>query len=325
MIKKLSLPQKDSPVTNPVVPIELAILMGTYEGQEYFGQQLESIIAQNYKGWKLWVSDDSAGSEMREVLGQYRESFSGRLSYNVGPRDGVVANYLSLACHPDIVARYYAFADQDDIWDEDKLERALAWLRTISEDQPALYCSRVRLVDEKGLPVGVSPLFAKAPAFSNALVQSIAGGNTMVFNDAARKLLVRAGCNADVVVHDWWVYIVVTGCGGVVRYDAQPSLSYRQHAGNLIGGNFTLRALLERMAGAFLMGTHRKWNDKNVLAVQQIRDCLTSENAARFDLFSASRHRWFWPRLMGALRSGIHRQTIRGNMSLAALVVLGLY
>ena len=150
--------------------MELAILMGTYEGKKYFGQQLESIIAQSYKGWKLWVSDDSASNEMREVLGLYREPLSGRLSYAAGPRDGVVANYLSLACRPDIVARYYAFADQDDIWDQDKLERALDWLRTISDDQPALYCSRVRLVDEKGAPVGVSPLFAKAPAFSNALV-----------------------------------------------------------------------------------------------------------------------------------------------------------
>ena len=311
-------------MTDPVAPMELAILMGTYEGPEYFGQQLESIIAQSYKGWKLWVSDDSASSEMREVLGLYRESLSGRLSYSAGPRDGVVANYLSLACRPDIVARYYAFADQDDIWDKDKLERALDWLRTIPDDQPALYCSRVRLVDEKGSPVGVSPLFAKAPVFSNALVQSIAGGNTMVFNDAARQLLVRAGRNADVVVHDWWAYIVVTGCGGIVRYDAQPSLSYRQHAGNLIGGNFTWRALLGRMVGAFLMGTHRKWNEKNILAIQQIRDCLTPENAARLDLFSASRDRWLLPRLMGVLRSGIYRQTIRGNISLAGLVVLGL-
>ena len=307
-----------------VAPMELAILMGTYEGQEFFGQQLESIIAQNYKEWKLWVSDDSASSDIQAMLDQYRESLSGRVSYSAGPRDGVVANYLSLACRPDIVARYYAFADQDDIWDNDKLERALDWLRTISEDQPALYCSRVRLVDEKGSSLGVSPLFAKAPAFANALVQSIAGGNTMVFNDAARKLLVRAGRDVDVVVHDWWAYIVVAGCGGVVSYDARPSLSYRQHAGNLIGGNFTWRALLGRVAGAFLKGTHRRWNDKNIFAVQQIRDCLTAENAARLDLFSSSRHRWLLPRLVGALRSGIHRQTMRGNLSLAALVILGL-
>ena len=72
--------------------MELAILMGTYEGKKYFGQQLESIIAQSYKGWKLWVSDDSASNEMREVLGLYREPLSGRLSYAAGPRDGVVAH-----------------------------------------------------------------------------------------------------------------------------------------------------------------------------------------------------------------------------------------
>jgi len=48
----------------------------------------------------------------------------------------------------------------------------------------------------------VSPLLSKAPA--NALVQSITGGNTMVFNNAARALLREAGDAVSVFTHDWW-------------------------------------------------------------------------------------------------------------------------
>jgi hypothetical protein len=56
-------------------------------------------------------------------------------------------------------------------------------------------------------------LFVFPPSFRNALVQSIAGGNTMVFNVALKRLIENAG-PLDVPSHDWWVYILVTGSGG---------------------------------------------------------------------------------------------------------------
>jgi hypothetical protein len=52
-----------------------------------------------------------------------------------------------------------------------------------------VYCSRTILVDVNGNQIGCSPLFTKKPSFANALVQSIAGGNTMVFNKKARDLI----------------------------------------------------------------------------------------------------------------------------------------
>ncbi|WP_298619856.1 glycosyltransferase family 2 protein [uncultured Zoogloea sp.] len=258
---------------------DVAILMGTYEGPEFFGRQLESIIAQTVTGWKLWISDDSSSTVMRDALCDYAGALSGRVQCDAGPKGGFVANFLHLACRADIDARYFAFADQDDIWDADKLERALAWLETVPESVPALYCGRVRLVDRDGRELGLSPLFARPPAFRNALVQSIAGGNTMVFNAAARRLLMKAGADVNVAVHDWWIYLVVSGCGGVVRYDACPSLSYRQHEGNVIGGNFTWVAMASRVLRA-LGGGQQKWHDGNLRALARLSDSLTPESRA---------------------------------------------
>ena len=45
-----------------------------------------------------------------------------------------------------------------------------------------------------------------------------------------------------VVAHDWWAYQLVSGAGGTVIYDPEPLVAYRQHSGNLIGGNLGLRA-----------------------------------------------------------------------------------
>ena len=92
--------------------------------------------------------------------------------------------------NPAIDGDYFAFCDQDDLWDEDKLAEALDWLEKQPADTPALYCTRTRTVDERGSEIGLSPLFRRRPSFRNAIVQSIAGANTMVMNKAA-WLIVR--------------------------------------------------------------------------------------------------------------------------------------
>jgi hypothetical protein len=99
-----------------------------------------------------------------------------------------------MACDPGIKADYYAFCDQDDVWLAAKLAVAI---RNISENQketlPYLYCSRTTYVNEKLKRIGCSRLFAFPRTFRNALIQSIAGGNTMVFNQATKGLLERVG------------------------------------------------------------------------------------------------------------------------------------
>lgn len=305
-----------------VATLDVAILMGTHEGPDFFGCQLESIIDQTFPNWKLWISDDSSSAVMQEALGAYVGRLGMRLSYCVGPRAGLARNFLALVCRPDIDARYYALSDQDDVWDRNKLERALAWLDTIPDTLPALYCGRVRLIDRNGRPIGASPLFSKPPAFRNALVQSIAGGNTMVFNAAARRLLMQAGADVDVVVHDWWIYLVVSGCGGVVKYDASPSLSYRQHEGNAIGGNFTWRAMALRI-GRALAGGQKVWLDRNLRALARITASLTPDSRSCLAAFEQGRARWLVPRLAGFMRAGVYRQTWRGTLSLLALAALG--
>ena len=301
---------------------DVAILMGTYEDAAYFAPQLESIIAQTYPDWKLWVSDDSQSDSMRNVLDAYCARMSGRLDVRTGPRRGLVANFLSLAVSQDIVGRYYAFADQDDVWDADKLFRGVAWLERQAPCQPALFCSRVRLIDESGRWMGLSPRFARSPTFRNALVQSLAGGNTMLFNEATRRLLVKAGADVNVVVHDWWVYLVVTACGGTVHYDASPSVSYRQHANNQIGGRRGMQKLFSGVRG---LCQHRMkaWIDSNLIALERLRDELTPESRSVLERFAAYRCAGALTRYLKFRDTGIYRQQAADDFLLRFSAALG--
>jgi hypothetical protein len=152
-------------------------------------------------------------------------------------------------------------------------------------------------------------------------VQNIGGGNTMVFNNAARSLLKTAGPNVKVAAHDWWIYIVVSGCSGKVFYDPIPSLFYRQHAQNLIGANASLRARLDRI-GKLFRGHLKTWNDQHIVAMQPIIPSLSQDSRAVFDRFVSARRRRLIPRVFGILRSGIYRQTRLGNLGLVIAAIL---
>jgi len=258
---------------------EVAILLCTFQGQRFLHEQLASIESQSLKAWTLLVSDDGSSDNTLDILQEYQKAWCrGQLNLQSGPRQGFAANFLSLTCQADIKTDFYAYADQDDIWEADKLERAVNWLKTIPADVPALYCSRTRLVDEENRTLGFSPLFKRPPCFANALMQNIGGGNTMVFNHATRKLLCQAGKDIEVVSHDWWAYILVTGCGGKVFYDEYPSVRYRQHKENLVGTNKSIKGKITRIQKLF-SGHYRDWNQINLNALNKAKVNLNYKNS----------------------------------------------
>lgn len=300
----------------------VAILMCTYNGEAFLAEQLTSFEQQTYRNWTLHVSDDGSQDETLELLQAFNiERGIGPLQILKGPRRGFVANFLSLTCQSDIAADFYAWSDQDDIWKEDKLERALAWLQTIPHSTPALYCGRTELINESGVPYGYSPRFRRPPHFSNALVQNIGGGNTMVFNQAARKLLQEAGDNLDTPSHDWWAYQLISGAGGVIHYDPEPMVLYRQHDQNLIGNNSSLAARFQRICMLF-QGHFYEWNTATIRALETMQHRLTSEHQATLALFKAARSQKLFRRILGFQRAGLYRQTLLGNIGLILAALL---
>lgn len=299
----------------------VAILMGTFQGERFISEQMESFFAQTHRDWELWVSDDGSTDRTLSIVEDFQRERGAPIHVVAGPRKGFIRNFLALACNPAISADFYSFADQDDIWHTDKLERALAWLQSQPADVPALYCSRTHIVDESGGSVGESPLFARRPSFSNALVQSIGGGNTIVMNDTARRVLLAAGSDVTVASHDWWAYMVIAGAGGHIRYDPLPPIDYRQHGSNLVGSNSGWRARIRRLR-MLTRSQFRSWNTQNLDALKSIEHLLTGENIKTLEQFKQIRRQGFPKRLWTLYKSGLHRQTFLGNIGLVAAVVL---
>ncbi|QHF01847.1 glycosyltransferase [Pseudomonas asturiensis] len=301
----------------------VAILMCTCNGAAYLREQLDSFGAQTFSNWALYVSDDASTDSTRDILAEYRRRWGhDRLTVFSGPCRGFAENFISLVQRAELSADYFAFSDQDDVWFSDKLMRSVNRLACISGHTPALYCSRTRLVDARLQVIGVSALFAKPPSFRNALVQSLAGANTMLINQAARELLLQLPVQTPVVAHDWLTYLLVTGCGGRVIYEAAPSLDYRQHGANLIGANVSARDRMMRVY-KMLSGRFMQWNDSNLSILHTFEHVLTEENRYVLACFERSRSQGVLGRVRAFREAGVYRQTLRGNLSLLLAVCLG--
>lgn len=294
----------------------VAILMCTYNGEQFIREQLDSILSQTYGEWTLYISDDGSTDATIEIIETYKKRLSkNKLFLLEGPKDGFSKNFISLIKNPHINASYFAFCDQDDVWLGDKLERSIEYTKSSSSTRPFLYCSRTRLIDANGMPIGLSPLFLKEPSFKNALVQSLAGANTMLINTAARDLLKKIPDDTPIPAHDWLAYLIVSAAGGAIIYDTLPSLEYRQHEHNLIGANSGVAAKYSRLKKMF-SGRFEKWNTQNIQLMLPLKPYLTVENSTIFEMFADGRTRGLFARLKLIKQSGVYRQTLAGNISL---------
>ncbi len=266
------------------------------------------------------VSDDHSTDATLTILRHFAHRVSQPVEVREGPQKGSAANFVSLAADPTIKGEYFAFCDQDDVWHPDKLTRAMKWVGSLPRELPAVYGGRTHVVCAAGKPMGYSRRFFKAPSFGNALVQSIAGANTMLFNRATKLLFEQSGV-LDVTAHDWWAYQLVSGSGGIVGYDPEPHVDYRQHANNRIGSNKGLRAQGKRLV-MVLKGRFSAWNEVNFSALRSARHLLTEDARALLDTFEVMRTGSFAARLRALAGSPVRRQTSLGNLGLLLATVL---
>ena len=213
------------------------VLLSTYNGEKYIKEQLESLYSQEGVSITLLVRDDGSSDSTCSVLDV--EQGAGRLTWYTGENLKPAFSFWNLLQKaPD--SPFYAFCDQDDVWDNDKLKVAVDKLVSAG-DMPALYFCQTRLVDaslNEIESVKISPLLT----YDEALIYHFVTGCTMVINSAMREVLLRYTPEF-IRMHDIWIYDVAQAVGAKVFFDSVPHISYRQHGGNVIGQANSFKAV----------------------------------------------------------------------------------
>ncbi len=299
----------------------VTVLMASYNGRDWLSAQIESLFAQTHGTWSLQVSDDGSVDGTRDLLETLAAQHPVRIAWQPGPGRGAAQNFLALVRDLPEAPGWIAFADQDDVWFPDKIARGVAALT--GEAGPALYCSVTQIAEADLTPREVSDARPRPLGFRNALVQNVVAGNTILVNPKAARLLREAAQRTgEVVMHDWWVYLLLSGAGAALHHDPVPGLLYRQHGSNEVGANKGSRARLRRV-GMILTGRYRRWNDINTSWLRTVSDLLTEENRALMEEFDRMRAGPLPVRARMVDRLGLYRQTGLSTQALRLAAVLG--
>lgn len=226
----------------------IAVLMSVYNGETYLPQQLESLEQQTVAdSMTVYIRDDGSSDATASVIEQWHTRLS--IVWIPGENVGPAQSFWQLLTNPDIQADYYAFCDQDDVWDSDKLESGIQKLK----DGVHLSLCNCRLTDGEGAVI--QKRMYEAPPQINLMRQFVCGvaqGCAMVFTDTLRRYFLEQTITC-IPMHDTIVALHAFGLGKVA-WEEEPKFSYRLHEKNVVAkGN---KSLLKKLKTTW-------WNWKN--------------------------------------------------------------
>lgn len=218
---------------------EVAVLLAAYNGMSWIEEQLASILAQSGVHVSIFISVDPSTDGTEGWCAEYASNHPNvTLLPAAGPFKGAARNFFRLLRDVDFSeSDFVSFSDQDDIWYPDKLERAIAKLRSddvdgYSSNVVAFWPNGRRMLVDKAQPqVQWDHLFeAAGPGCTYVLKPALAAG--------FKKLVVEEWSRVqDVALHDWFCYAYARSHGFRWFIDPVPGMDYRQHASNHVGVN----------------------------------------------------------------------------------------
>lgn len=230
---------------------KVTVLLSTYNGEKFLDEQLASISKQVDVDIKLLVRDDGSTDKTVDILERWRDKVSLEIVH--GNNKGASSSFLEMIGSVDVGSDYYAFCDQDDYWYPEKLARAIEMLsKNDALAKPALYFSETNITDNKLNIIRISKRVKKPVLFGNTLVENVATGCTVVFNNQLLKLAQDNNVrDTEIVMHDWWMMMLAAAVGHVV-YDESSFILYRQHENNEVGSKAGYTFWLNRFKRLFL-------------------------------------------------------------------------
>lgn len=226
---------------------KVVVMMSTYNGEKYLKPQIESILAQKGVEVQLVIRDDGSTDATKDIIEKYCGQFQNITLYK-GDNLGYIKSFMWLVKNVGVEKdTYYAFADQDDIWNNQKLKAAVDMIKRKEKDKPAMYYSDLNVVDKDGT------FIRKANTWEGSIdkykISVFIGirGCTMVYNYHLQNLL-QYYSPRKISGHDTYVALLAFWAGNVV-YDPNAYIDYRQTGENL---SITGKSSFDRLKKNFL-------------------------------------------------------------------------
>ena len=289
------------------------VLLSTFNAGEHLMPLLQSVWSQEDVEVLLHVRDDGSTDGTREAVAHLVQL--GAVAVDLGSHVGPCRSYFSLLTTAGVEGEYVALCDQDDVWLPGKLSRAVSLLEG-SARRPSMYCGRLVFTDFNLNSVGLSPVPRRRLSLSNALVENVALGPTIVMNARGWELIATEVPDY-AVMHDAWAYVVFSALGTIL-YDVEPHLLYRIHDRNHVGIQRNRLVRLYR-AARYRLGDYMSDHINQAREFERLfGDEIGNDDKAVLTRFCEDAPGWS-SALGYALKPGVYRQSESDDFILRAV------
>lgn len=229
----------------------IGIIMATYNGEKYLKEQIESILSNTCTEWHLSIYDDGSTDHTFSIIKEYEKKYPDKITgYKNKENLGVKHNFLNAIKNE--AYEYVMFCDQDDVWLPDKIGITYQKMLEAQNKNPSIpitIFTDAKLVDEKlnvlyNSYFRTSNLDVKKVDLSHILMENKLIGCTVMIN---KEVIQNLKIPVSLRMHDWWIAILTSSFGKIEFLD-QPTILYRQHAANVIGGQDKVSYIKNRLS-----------------------------------------------------------------------------
>ncbi len=299
---------------------KVCVVLPTYNGAKYLANQLDSILRQTYANIEVWLRDDGSSDSTVEVIRKYASAYD-----NVHFIEDDLGNLGCPASFYEIIRRavpcdYYAFADQDDIWEGEKVQRAVDALSALDDGVPGVYYSSFTYVDPNGAFIREAAKQDAETPFVRTLFYTPGLGFTIAFNRrACEEFILNVETGPE--MHDRWMLRCGSAFGRVI-YDPVPTAKHIRHESAVTAGDNRYIDLLVYFIKEELFGTKsREESDRLAHFYQVFGDKLSVDQKEAMELFANSDG--FVARLKKVFYPQPLRPTKAGDLVLRVLFLFG--
>ena len=235
----------------------IAVIMATYNGQQYLAKQIDSILTQTHFNIIIYIRDDCSSDATMDILKEYKYKYPDKFIINQNKNNlGFVKNFELLLSEAD--CDYIAISDQDDIWKPDKLEKELKAMIEVEKYNPNLAIlihSDLEMIDSDGNQIHKSFFKKKGYNLSNKKdLGQILGpcgvmGNTILMNRMLKNLVLPFTSNVE--FHDYYLAVINEIYGKRIVLN-EPLVEYRIHQSNTSNNNIQKQKLKKYTGLPFL-------------------------------------------------------------------------
>lgn len=296
---------------------KIVVLLASYNGAKYIKEQVDSILNQKEVDVTIFVSDDLSTDKTVEYLKYTYKDLKNIVYLSSGSKfGGAGKNFFRLIRDVDFSSfDFISFVDQDDIWYEDKLIRAI---KTIEDKQIDAYSSNVLAFWEDGKEMVINK--SSSQARYDYLFEAAGPGCTYVLKKDLANYLQKFICENwedvnKIELHDWFIYAFARENNYKWHIDEKPSMRYRQHTLNQIGANDGLKAKLKRVKKVF-----SSWYREEIIKIIKV---LRIENKYKFSKYILNKS--YLNNLLLLKYSFEFRRNKKEKLFLSLLILLGVF